>query len=268
VPADALNGVQKPAAGRFARPAAPAVERPPVSIVVPAYSEEERLARTLPRMLSDPNWPADCELIVVDDGSPDGTAKVAEARLAGVPGARVLRLPWHAGKGAAVRLGVAAARGRKVVFMDADLATDLGSLPELLETLDHAEVVVGSRRLRGSIVTGRSPARGLLHNLFSRQARKLAGIGATDPQCGFKGFTHDAAEVLFHFSRTDGFGFDVEVLLLANRLGLRVMELPVRWHAIEGSKVHVLRDPALMLLEVVRARARHLDKPATSLGIL
>jgi glycosyltransferase involved in cell wall biosynthesis len=201
------------------------------------------------------------ELIVVDDGSTDRTVEVAEEHLEGVPLTRVLRLPWHAGKGAAVRLGVAAAHGDRIVFMDADLATDLDALPVLIDALDHAHVVVGTRAAAGAVVSGRTPARHLLHRAFSMHAR-LAGVQVSDPQCGFKGFRTDAAKLLFHLATIDGFGFDVEILLLARKLGLSVSEVPVRWQAIQGSKVKVLRDPAAMVIDVARARLRHHRKPS------
>jgi glycosyltransferase involved in cell wall biosynthesis len=238
----------------------------PVTVVIPAYNEARRLTSTVPALLHDRRWPAHAELLLVDDGSHDATAAIGHELLRDVPGARLLQLPWHAGKGSAVGLGVAAARGRKVVFMDADLATDLDALPDMLTALDHADVVVGTRVHPEAVVSGRTPARELLHRAFRMQVRRLTGVRSSDPQCGFKGFRTDAAKVLFHLARTDGFGFDVEILMLAQRLGLHVAELPVSWRAMDGSKVRVLPDAARMSVEVMRARMRHLGKRAEGLA--
>lgn len=239
------------------------MEVPPVSVIVPAYNEAARLEDSLPRLLGDRFLaPGDCsELIVVDDGSVDGTAQVAERHLRGIANARVMRLPWHAGKGAAVRLGMAGARGETILFMDADLATELSLAAELLCALTDADVVVGSRTAPGAVVHGRSRLRHGMHHAFRQHARRLTGIEVSDPQCGFKAFRADAGKVLFHLCRIDGFGFDVEILLLAAKLGYTIKEIPVKWTAIDGSKVRMLRDPMTMALDIARARLRHARRP-------
>jgi glycosyltransferase involved in cell wall biosynthesis len=227
---------------------------------MPTYNEEARLERScgqLRQRLAELGWGEDVEVLVVDDGSSDGTVAEAHKALEDFPRARILCLPWHSGKGAAVRLGVAAAHGDAIVFMDADLATDLESLPQGLEALREADVVIGSRAAPGAVVTGRSPLRSLLHRAFGSNARRFTGVPASDPQCGFKAFRSDAAKVLFPMSRVNGFGFDVEILLLAKKVGYRVVEMPVRWHAMEGSHIHVLRDPVIMLRDLVRVRFRY-----------
>jgi dolichyl-phosphate beta-glucosyltransferase len=234
-------------ARRFER----ALSRPGVSIVVPAYNEEVRLERTFAQLEQRDRLGADVEVIIVDDGSADRTVEVAREHLRRLPRGRLLRLPWHAGKGAAVRSGVAAAQGDAIVFMDADLATDLSALPRLLLALRGADVAIGSRSAPGAVVTGRSSARTALHRGFGMQARHVAGISASDPQCGFKAFRNDAAKILFPMSRLNGFGFDVEILLLADKLGYRIVEIPVRWHAVEGSHVRA-RDPMAMVLDLAR----------------
>jgi glycosyltransferase involved in cell wall biosynthesis len=246
-----------------ANPTELARQRPVVSLIMPMYNEEARLDRSCrmlcPRLAAQ-GWVDDLEVLIVDDGSSDGTVAAAREALEQFPRARLLCLPWHSGKGAAVRLGVAAAHGDAIVFMDADLATDLRSLPEGLNALRDADVVIGSRAAPGSVVTGRSRLRGLLHKVFGSNARRLTGVPASDPQCGFKAFRSDAAKVLFPMSRVNGFGFDVEILLLAKKVGYRVVEMPVRWHAVEGSHVHVLRDPLIMLRDLVRVRFRYLRR--------
>jgi glycosyltransferase involved in cell wall biosynthesis len=235
--------------------------RPRISLILPAYNEEARLGGScvqLRRSLARQGWSEDdLEVIIVDDGSTDATVEAAEDAVESCPWMRLCRLPWHAGKGAAVRLGVAAAQGDAIGFMDADLATDLASLPAGLKALRTADVVIGSRAAPGAVVTGRSRVRTLLHRTFGSNARRLTGIPVSDPQCGFKLFRSEAAKVLFPISRVDGFGFDVEILLLARKVGYRVKEMPVRWHAVSGSHVHVLRDPLIMLFDLLRVRLRY-----------
>lgn len=226
-----------------------------ISIIVPAYNEEMRLTRSLPRLVETLSCFPDTEVIVVDDGSQDGTSSVAAEHLSG-PLAKVMRLPWQSGKGAAVRMGVSVATGEVVVFMDADLATDLRDLPKLLKDLDDAEVVVGSRTLSGAVVTDRSGLRALASRAFSGFIIRQVGLPVSDPQCGFKAFRAPVAKLLFGMSRTDGFAFDVEILALANLLGFRVIEIPVRWQAVEGSKVRVGLDSLLMIRDVVRLGSR------------
>jgi len=226
-----------------------------LSVVVPAYNEARRLTTSLPPLLdmvSDIN----AELIVVDDGSDDETAGVAAAHLTGVPGAKLVRLNLNSGKGAAVRAGVAHARGRSIVFMDADLATDLNDLPALLDALESADVAIGSRVIEGATVSGASTARARMGRTFNKVARVVTGLGLGDTQCGFKAFRAPVAQLLFHLGVVDGFAFDVEILALARRMGYRVAEVPVHWHAVEDSRVDVLRDPARMVRDVLLTQAR------------
>jgi glycosyltransferase involved in cell wall biosynthesis len=231
------------------------VERTPrATIVVPAFQEEARLAVGLPRLAAHAVR-LGAEVLVVDDGSTDATATTAAAILRRRSAGSVLRLPVNAGKGAAVRAGVAAARGASVVFMDADLATDLDDLPGLLDGLRTHDIVIGSRRAAGSVVSDHASRRGLGLG-FNALVTALTGLPYGDTQCGFKAFRADAAKQLFALSTTDGFAFDVEVLLLAWRLGMRIDERPVRWQAMAGSKVSRLRDPLRMAADVVRVARR------------
>jgi glycosyltransferase involved in cell wall biosynthesis len=198
----------------------------------------------------------DAELIVVDDGSEDDTAEVAAACLSSLPAAKVVRLKLNSGKGAAVRTGVAHARGRSIVFMDADLATDLGDLPVLLDALETADVAIGSRVMAGATVDGATSTRARMGRTFNRLARVVTRLDLRDTQCGFKAFRAPVAQLLFHLGVVDGFAFDVEILALARRMGYRVAEIPVHWHAVAGSRVDVVRDPARMLRDVVLTQAR------------
>jgi glycosyltransferase involved in cell wall biosynthesis len=226
-----------------------------LSVVVPAYNEARRLETSLP-LLADVAADVGAELIVVDDGSEDGTSEVAAARLAGLPGAKVVRLALNSGKGAAVRAGVAHARGGSIVFMDADLATDLGDLPALLDALETADVAIGSRVMPGATVDGATSTRARMGRTFNRMARLVTGLDLRDTQCGFKAFRAPVAQLLFHLGVVDGFAFDVEILALARRMGYRVAEVPVHWHAVEGSRVDVVRDPGRMLRDVFLTQAR------------
>ena len=228
--------------------------RPAVTVVVPAFNEATRLAATLP-VLAAHALRHDMEIVVVDDGSTDHTAQLAAAILGPPRAGHVVRLEHNMGKGAAVRAGVAVARGDAVVFMDADLATDLGDLPALLAGLDDHDIVIGSRRVAGAVVSD-GAGRRQIGAAFNVVVRSLTGLSIADTQCGCKAFRADAARRVFALARTDGFAFDVELLLIATRLGLSIDERPVRWHAVPGSKVSRLRDPVRMTADVWRVRRR------------
>lgn len=224
-----------------------------LSIVIPAYNEEQQLGPSLARLVA--SIPPGTEVIVVDDGSTDDTCKVAVEQLSAFPLGTVMRLPWNSGKGAAVRAGVALAQGCSIVFMDADLSTDLDDLPRLLAGLEEADVVVGSRSTAGSVVENCPPLRVVMGRTFNRLVRGITGIPSLDTQCGFKAFRANVAKLLFSLQRVEGFAFDVELFVLARRLGFRVLEVPVRWKAAEGSQVRK-RDPLLMLRDVVAVQVR------------
>ena len=224
------------------------------SIVIPAFNEAHRLPPFLEKVVAyfegrDEPY----EVIVVDDGSTDGTAELVEARnLASV---RVLRLPANAGKGGAVRAGMLAARGAYRLFADADGATPIEELKRLEPVLvAGADVVIGSRVLvdPGVSVTTRSH-RVAAGRLFNWLVARMGLRGIADSQCGFKAFTGRAAEQLFQTVSTRGFAFDVELLLLARAAGYRIVEVPVNWADQSGSKVGVLRHGPGMLGEILRA---------------
>src|SRR5262245_27411471 len=199
------------------------------------------------------------EVIVVDDGSLDGTAAIAAGLLRALPGSRVIRLPWNSGKGAAIRVGVAAAAGEAIVFMDADLASDVSDLPALLAALEHAEVALGSRRIGAG--ADRTRTRQLGSWAFNQIARSITDLDIADTQCGFKAFRRAEAKVLFSLSRATGFGFDVEVLSLARSLGYRIVEVPVRWTEEPGGTFRIIRHTPAMIVDLARAR-RHIPRPS------
>ena len=226
-----------------------------MSIVVPAFNEAERI----PRLLSELDRhvdPETSEVIVVDDGSGDDTTAVAQRSLARFPHGRVETLPTNVGKGGALRHGVARARGELVLFMDADMATDLACIDALLEGLRDADIAIGSRAVAGSHVAEADLHRRLMGGAFNKLTRTLTSIDVADSQCGFKAFRGDVARLLFHMSTENGFALDVEILELAARLGLRTVEVPVRWNAVAGSKVRPVRDSARMALAVARITRR------------
>jgi glycosyltransferase involved in cell wall biosynthesis len=225
-----------------------------LSVVIPAYNEADRLAATLHALQTATAGQA-VEVVVVDDGSTDTTAEVAASSVD--PRAdRVVRLGRNSGKGAAVRAGVLASTGDAVVYMDADLATDLRALPAFVDALDHADLVVGSRTLPDAVVRDGTRDRALMAWVFNRIVRVATGIRARDTQCGFKALRGPVARRLFGLARCDRFAFDVEILLLARRLDLSVVELPVVWTAVEGTSVRRVADSVQAALDVVRIAAR------------
>lgn len=228
-----------------------------LSVVVPAYNEARRLRRTLPGLveyLGRLEEPA--EVIVVDDGSTDGTAAVVTELTRGHPEVSLLRSPANRGKGASVRRGMLAAREDHVLFTDADLAAPIEEAAKLrVKLAEGYDVAIGSRRLQSSDVQVRQPwGRALAGRLFSTVVWCFLLPGVRDSQCGFKAFRRPAAEVLFRRQRLDGFGFDVEVLWLARRLGYRAVEVPVVWRDDPESHIRLGRDGLRMCLDLARLR--------------
>jgi glycosyltransferase involved in cell wall biosynthesis len=226
-----------------------------LSVVVPAYNEIERLPRALSAIEDYLREHASrFEIFVSDDGSTDGTADTLGPRF---PHVTFLRDPVNRGKGAAVRRGMLAARGRLVLFSDADLSTpieELGPMREALERGGHA-IVIASRALPSSRVElHQAWWRETSGKSFNALVRFLSGLSFRDTQCGFKLFTGEASRAVFGLARSDGFAFDVEVLMIARALGLSVLEHPVRWLDAPGSKVSLFGDAPRMALDLVRVR--------------
>ena len=240
---------------------------PDLSVVIPAFNEAQRIGPSLEQIsayLSQRRL--EHEILVADDGSADGTADAAEA-YAG-RGVRVLRTPDNRGKGAATRRGVLASRGRRVLLTDADLSTPIEELAKLEGRLGSAAVVLGSRAVEGARILKHQPIyRELMGKTFNKLIR-LAGVwGVNDTQCGFKLLEGNAARRIFTELVSPGFAFDVELVWLARRLGLRVVEVGVTWVNSPDSRVRPLSDPPRMLLEIARFRWRHRGrKPRRNLG--
>lgn len=236
-----------------------------LSVVIPTFNEQARIADTLVRVkefLQESGWPA--EVLVVDDGSNDATLEVVRAvdRGAGAaqPPTILLATPGPAnhGKGRAVQIGLTSARGRFVVFTDADLSTPIEEVSKLLRALeDGADLAIGSRRLPTSEIEPQPSARRLMGWIFSWLVRVLAVPGVRDSQCGFKGYRRHAAQRLSELQRIPGFSFDVEHLYLARRLGYRVAEVGVRWADSPGTKIKPWRDSWRMLRDLFRIRSLH-----------
>jgi glycosyltransferase involved in cell wall biosynthesis len=228
--------------------------RSSLSIVLPCFDEAERLPGTLAAYLAHfPPSRAEVELIVVDDGSSDGTSAIADQIAAADPRVRVVRTPHNHGKGYAVRVGVQAAQGELVVFTDADGSYGPEQLERVVAALGRAPVAIGAR-LGSQAGTGSPLLRRLASPVFNRVMRLLLGLPFHDTQCGLKGFRHDAAEALFQRARVDGFAFDAEALLVARRLAIEVVEVPVTAEERQGSKVRLRGDAVRMLADVWKVR--------------
>ena len=233
-----------------------------LSVVVPSFNEEFRLPHALIEMI---DWldsrGTTYEIIVVDDGSRDGTSVTAQKFERIRPQVRVIRLPVNRGKGHAVRTGALNSRGGRVLFADADGATPFAELARLEEVIAAgADVAIGSRAAPGAGTKVRvDPLRKLVGRAFNAWVSALLLPRVADTQCGFKLFTREAADFLFSRQQSERFSFDVEILYIARRAGLDVREVPVNWTSIPGSKVSLLRDSARMLIDVPTFRWRHRD---------
>jgi dolichyl-phosphate beta-glucosyltransferase len=246
---------------------------PFLSVVVPAYNEADKIGHTIAeisRYLTDRH--IEVEIIVVDDGSQDGTAKEAEMAWHGDLMLRVLRQAKNRGKGFAVRSGVLEADGQFVLFTDADLSVPLCELEKFWSAFeDGADLVIGSRRLGGSMFRRWAPAflgirydstikvhqpfhRELLGETYQGFVRRFLGLGVTDANCGFKCFRAQAAKRVFAAMTAERWGFDAEILLIARRNGLRIVEVEVVWSNGPTSKVNLLTAPLSSLQEVSRIK--------------
>jgi len=235
-------------------------ENPTISVVVPAYNEENRLGDTLPVIYGylKEHYPQ-FELIVVDDGSIDRTPSIVQEFAQQHPEVRLLSYQPNRGKGYAVRTGVLQSRGEWVLFSDADLATPIEELASLAAKLREGyDIAIASRAVRGANLVIRQPwYREFAGRSFNLMVQLLAVPGIHDTQCGFKLFRQEAAREIFSRCEENGFSFDIEVLHVALRLGYRIAEVPVHWMHREGSKVRLLRDAVRMFAALLRISRRH-----------
>lgn len=236
-----------------------------ISIVIPAYNEQRRLPDTLAAIARYLGTKRDFqpEILVVDDGSSDGTRAVAEAfaSACGQARVRVLANPGNRGKGYSIRHGMIEATGDWVLFSDADLSAPIEELDKLfweVRRLD-ADIAIGSRAVDRSLIgVHQSVFRENAGRLFNLLMRLLTGLPFADTQCGFKLFSRRAAREVFRRVHIEGFGFDAESLFIARRLGFQVIEVPVRWNHAAGTKVSMLGDSLNMFLDLLRIRFNQL----------
>lgn len=234
--------------------------QPFLSVVIPAYNEAGRIGPSLEairRYASSADFTV--EIIVVDDGSRDGTPALLSQLLQTWPELSVLRNPSNCGKGSSVRRGALAARGSFILITDADLSTPITEADHLIRIIDTsgADVVAGSRALDRSLTTIRQPLyreyAGRCFNLFVRLA---TGLPVHDTQCGFKLLRNATTRRAFELQRVAGFGFDPELLFLIRRMGGKIVEVPVRWDNDPATRVRFLRDSSRMLAELILLRWR------------
>jgi dolichyl-phosphate beta-glucosyltransferase len=236
-----------------------AAASPELSIVIPCYNEEQRLPRTIEqieRYVGGTGVPY--ELILVDDGSSDGTRTIMDRAAERNPAVRLEALPQNRGKGRALAEGVAASRGAEILVTDADLSTPIEELDKLrAELRKGAGVAIASRALRGSRVEVSQPIyRVLMGKAFNLLVQAVLLPGIWDTQCGFKLFRADVAHDAFAGLTTDGFGYDPEVLYLAKKRGVRIAEVPVVWRNSAPTKVSPIKSSVDMFRHVLRIRFR------------
>jgi Glycosyl transferase family 2 len=257
---------RRPSSSLIGSRRAPTGDPVDLSIVIPAFNEANRLAEGFRRFDSAVTDGAidveRTELILIDDGSTDETVAAATKLLAPFPHHRVMSLAVNRGKGAAVRTGVAAARGVAIAYMDADMAIDPRTVPLLLDALVDHDIAVGSRALSDSMVESTYIVRSLMGHIFNLVVTAGTGLGLRDTQCGFKAFRAPVARLLFGLVKIDRFAFDVELLLRAHRLGLRIAEVPVHWKHVVGSTVHPASDTFTMVADTFRSRIGVVPVPA------
>ena len=227
-------------------------QTPELSIVIPAFNEESRLPGSLEKIAAylrekRPNT----EVIVVDDGSRDRTAAVAESWRDRIPTLRVVSNGVNRGKGFSVRHGSLEARGEIVLFTDADLSSPIEEAEKLLAALEAHDVAIGSRAVDRSLIeVHESPFREFAGIIFNRIVRVTLRLPFVDTQCGFKAFRRERCRIIFEQQTIERFGFDPELLYLARHHGLSTAEVPVRWAHSPATKVNMMRDSVQMFLDV------------------
>jgi dolichyl-phosphate beta-glucosyltransferase len=231
-----------------------------LSIIIPAYNEESRLPRALASIrdfLAQQNLgPEKVEVIVVDDGSKDGTVRVAEEMKRELPSLRIVLNGRNRGKGYSVRHGMLEARGRLALFSDADLSAPIEEWSKLRTAIESGyDGAIGSRAVdRSLIVVHQSLLRELAGIIFNGFVRLFTGLSFQDTQCGFKAFVRERAKIVFEQQKIERFGFDPEILFLAKHHGLRVAEVPVRWSHDPATKVNVIVDSLKMFGDLIYIR--------------
>jgi len=245
----------------------PSEAPPKLSVVLPVYDEEAVLSPSIERLLSTlRGWRL--ELLVVDDGSRDGSAEIARRWSKRDSRVRLVQLDQNMGKGAAVRTGLAAARGEWMLITDADLSADPACACDLLDALESgADLAFGSRRAKGAQLLNRQPRlREELGRGFTAMTNGLFGLGLGDLTCGFKALGRPAAEAFLRCTHVNGWAFDVEWAVCARAHGLRLAEIPVRWAHQQDSKVRVGHAVLTSLVDLVRIWCRRRSGHYGTLG--
>ncbi len=230
-----------------------------LTVVIPAFNEEKRISTTLHQIDSYLASQAySYEIIVVDDGSQDKTAPFVARLCNNMASIRLIKNGRNRGKGFSVKRGVMSARGEHILFSDADLSTPIEEVEKFISWFqDGYEVVIGSRGLPDSNILIHQPfhreSMGLVFNLL---VQMLLIKGRKDTQCGFKGFQRQAAENIFRHSTINGFGFDVEVLYLADKLGYKIREVPITWRNSKNSSVRLISSSMGMLIDLLKIKFR------------
>jgi len=229
---------------------------PDLSIIIPAYNEEQRIIPTLQSIAAFLHSDRIiAEVLVVDDGSRDGTARCVEEMVNSFPQLRLVRNPGNRGKGYSIRHGFAESRGRRVLMSDADLSTPIEEIHKLLPFLVSKGYggAIGSRAVdRSTVEVPQGWLRRTMGKTFNRLVRMLTGLPFRDTQCGFKLLDREAFLPIFRVARVDRFSYDVEILMLARRRGIGIAEIPVIWRNSPQSKVNFARDSVQMLGDIVR----------------
>ena len=231
---------------------------PQVSIIIPAYNEEKRLGRTLEHVLScvrERGWHA--EVLVVDDGSTDNTVQIVQQWQSDYPELFLIENAGNRGKGYSVRNGLLQASGKLVMFTDADLSSPIEEAERLFEAIEAgADVAIGSRWLDRQKQTRHQPLyRRFFGRCYNWLTRRVMGLPYKDTQCGFKAFRREAAQCIFRLQTIERWGFDPEILYIAQKLDFRIVEVPVTWGHDERSRISYLRDGTQMLREMVEIRS-------------
>ena len=225
---------------------------PELSIIIPSFNEESRLPDSLEKIAAYiRNSRSETEVLVVDDGSTDATAAVVQLHYQKLPGLRVISNGNNRGKGYSVRHGMQEAKGRIVLFTDADLSAPIEEADKLLKALETNDVAIGSRAINRNLISVRqSRFRELAGIIFNSVVRLILRLPFVDTQCGFKAFRREPCRIIFEQQRIERFGFDPELLYLARHHGLRAAEIPVRWAHSPATKVSMFRDSVQMFVDV------------------
>ena len=230
-----------------------------LSIIIPAYNEQNRISKTLYKLNSYFEG-KEYEIIIVNDGSNDKTVEIVQN--IGLDNVVLVNNPGNKGKGYSVRNGMYHAKGDLLLFSDADLSTPIEELEKFMPLIDQGfDVVIGSRALKESNIEKHQPYyREAMGKVFNVIVQSLVIKGIKDTQCGFKLFTREAVKKIFPKQKLDGFSFDVEILFLAKKFGYKIKEIPVTWINDEETKVSSIKDSSRMFIDILKIRLNHLKK--------